>query len=126
VEEVPVMDTVRKSAVAFTALLLALAWGLHAQEPRVVYRGRLPNNWTKLGLTEKQKEDVRGIMGKARGDVEKLEKQIQMVKAKALEDATAVLTDAQRARAEELKVKIAPKKAPEKPSDKPSKPPKDS
>jgi hypothetical protein len=114
------MINARWRASVLCALLLLPLCG--AREPAVVYRGRLPNGWGKLGLSTEQAEKVRAIQGKARAEREKLEKQIEQIKARALQDATAVLTDVQRQRAVELRIKIAPKeeatpKPPAKPRD---------
>jgi hypothetical protein len=70
--------------------------------------GALPQNYSKLGLSDDQKKKIREVRAEYNSKIQELEDQIKELKKKekvAMED---VLTDAQRARLRELVLEKAP------------------
>lgn len=80
--------------------------------------GRLPNNYGRIGLSEKQRNDIYSIQAKYRDQIEALEKQLADLRAKRDAEIEAVLTPEQKQKLEELKA--AP--STEKPAAEPNKP----
>src|SRR5262249_35022759 len=99
------------------ALLLALLVGLSSpaqdkekkkkdpndDKPAAKLTGPLPAHFKKLGLSDKQKQEVLKIMADARAKVAQLQKEIKDTRAKARKDAEAVLTPDQRKLLRKLK-----------------------
>ena len=77
-------------------------------------KGRLPNNYGKLGLSEPQKTKIYGIQNQYDDQLDVIEKQFAALKAKRDQEVEAVLTDDQRkvlkTMAEVAKEKAKPKK----------------
>jgi len=70
--------------------------------------GALPQNYSKLGLSDDQKKKIREVRAEYNSKIQELEDQIKELRKKekvAMED---VLTDAQRARLRELVLEKAP------------------
>ncbi len=86
------------------------------EAPAKKYRGRLPNNYGKLGLLPKQKEQIYAIQGKYEAELDKIVEQIKKIKSDRDQEIQSVLTDAQKLALKEL---LAAKKKPSttKPSD---------
>ncbi|MBY0455928.1 MAG: hypothetical protein K2V38_01175 [Gemmataceae bacterium] len=116
----------RASLFALCAALLVLATGLNGQEPKKddkkpddkkvekkddkkdttkdegKLKGTLPPNWKKLGLTEKQVQEVYKVQAKYRDEIDKLEAKIRELKAAREKEEKAVLTDEQKKRLEDI------------------------
>ncbi|WP_166830017.1 hypothetical protein [Thalassoroseus pseudoceratinae] len=63
---------------------------------KIVFRGRLPNGWGKLGILYDQKQTIYKVQAQYNAEIDELEAQIEKLKAErdaAMRDA---LTDAQR------------------------------
>src|SRR5687768_8361264 len=73
-----------------------------AKDPAVKTKGTLPQNWSKLGLTDAQKTKVYSIQGKYKDEIEKLEEQIRELKEKQRKESLEVLTSEQKKRLEEI------------------------
>ena len=65
-------------------------------------RGRLPNNFAKVGLSEEQRTRIYMIQAKYDSDIEKLEKQLAELKAKEKLDVHSVLNEEQKKKLAEL------------------------
>lgn len=59
-------------------------------------RGRLPNYYGRIGLTDAQREKIYGIQSKYRVQIEELEKQIMALQTKENEEIVAVLSPVQQ------------------------------
>lgn len=87
-------------AVALCLLLVGSLPNLQAQEEKPTqpkaekestttgkqraYRGRLPNNWTKLNLTEEQKERIYKAQLASRDKLESLEKKLEELRQQSM------------------------------------------
>ena len=115
---VPVITSDRSSLpeVAGTAALLvdpldtgAIAAAIAAPPART----SLPVGWSKLKLSEEQKQKVSEIKTKAADKVKELQAQIAAVKEKALEEEIALLTEGQKQQlADQVAAKAGLKKPP--------------
>ncbi len=65
-------------------------------------RGTLPPNWSKLGLTDEQKQKVYSIQGEYRTKIDALNAQIKALRKQEGSEMAKILTDAQRARLREI------------------------
>lgn len=65
-------------------------------------KGQLPQGWTKLGLSDEQKQKVYDIHAKHKAKIDDLEKQIQQVKEQQRKEELAVLTDAQKKKLKDM------------------------
>lgn len=65
-------------------------------------RGRLPNNYGKIGITSAQRTKIYGIQADYNGKIEALEKQIAELKEKRDGEIEAVLTPDQKKKLQEL------------------------
>lgn len=88
-------------------VLLCALFALAAQEPKkddppVKAKGFLPPNWKKLGLSEKQIQDVYKIQAKYGDEIDKLEAKIAELKAAMDKERKAVLTAEQKKRLDEI------------------------
>jgi Spy/CpxP family protein refolding chaperone len=72
------------------------------EEPSVKYKGVLPPNWGKLGLTEAQRQEIYKIQAKYNKEIDALEAKIKELKAARAKEERAVLTPEQKKRLEEL------------------------
>lgn len=73
------------------------------------FRGRLPNYYGKVGVSNEQRQTIYGIQAKYHEQIEALERQIAELTEKRDAEIEAVLTPAQKARVKEL-VEAAKKK----------------
>jgi hypothetical protein len=111
------------AGLCLTAGLL-IATTVRADDPPKPGR-QLPANWSKLGLSDKQKAEIYAIEADYRVKIDDLQKQIAELRKKEKTALDAVLTDAQKARLKEILLDKAgvgdkPEKPAEKPSDKPA------
>ena len=74
----------------------------------VKVKGTLPPNWSKLGLSDEQKQKVYTAQSEYRGKIAELEVKIKELKKQEREEIEKVLTDAQKARLKELLLEKAP------------------
>jgi Spy/CpxP family protein refolding chaperone len=82
--------------------------------PAVKGRAPLPQHWTKLGLTDAQRDKVYDIRSSYRAKIDDLERQIKDLRKKERAEMEEVLTDAQKSRLRELMLEQAPAEKPEK------------
>lgn len=59
-------------------------------------RGRVPNHYGKIGLTDAQKEEIYAIQAKFRGQIEALQEQINDLQQQEASEIYLVLTDNQK------------------------------
>jgi peptidoglycan hydrolase CwlO-like protein len=71
-------------------------------EATTKFKGQLPNNWKKLGLTDAQVQEVYKIQSKHNEEIDKLEAKIKELKAAMDKERRAVLTAEQKKRLEEI------------------------
>ncbi len=72
------------------------------EEPPLKYKGVLPPNWGKLGLTEAQRQEIYKIQAKYNKEIDALEAKIKELKAARAKEERAVLTPEQKKRLEEI------------------------
>lgn len=86
-------------------------------------KGRVPNNYGKIGLSEEQRTKILSIQAKLDGEIDKLEAQIAQLKAQKEKEVEAVLTAEQKTKLAELTAATAKKKsdAKAKPKEEPKK-----
>lgn len=85
-------------------LFTCVTFAAFAQEPKVepkseekiFTKGRLPSNWSKLGLSDDQKIKIYTIQGNSKIKIEELEKQIADLKAKQKQEMIKILTEEQK------------------------------
>src|ERR1700678_2025200 len=83
--------------------LVLVTGGLYGDdktEPPV--KGRLPTYWTKLGLSDEQKQKVFKVQGDHHDKVAALEKQLKELKDKEKTDLEEILTEEQKKHLREL------------------------
>lgn len=102
-----------RARFAFPMLVVLIAGGWLVGQDKVTtkYRGQLPANWGKLGLTDEQKQKIYEIQTKVREKTEELARQIRELKEKERKDMETVLTDEQKAALRKI---LADKAPPEK------------
>lgn len=91
----------------FLIVAVALLAGgvLHGQDKKddnPKLKGVLPANWTKLGLTDEQKQKVYKVQADFDAKKDALEKQLKELKTQEKGEMEKVLTDAQKARLKEI------------------------
>jgi hypothetical protein len=89
-------------AVSTLLLTGGMIFGDDKQDPTPRSRGTLLPLWSKLGLTDEQKQQIYSIQGEFRGKIEDLRSQIHKLERDQRSQMEKVLTDAQRARLREL------------------------
>jgi hypothetical protein len=70
------------------------------KEPKT--KGQLPQGWSKLGLTEDQKEQVYKLNAEHKEAVDKLKEEIAKLDAQLVKKRLAVLNDEQRKKLREM------------------------
>ena len=87
-----------------------MAGGLFGDDKSPAPRGRgvLPPNWSKLGLTDEQKQHVYSVEARYRARIDELERQIKQVRKEERAALERVLTSAQRARLREILAEKGP------------------
>jgi hypothetical protein len=85
-------------------LVVGLVGGvLVAQQPPTKSKGRtLPPLWSKLGLSEEQKQKAASIQNEFGPKIAALQQQITTLREQEKEEMGKILTDAQRARLKEI------------------------
>ena len=104
------MSSLRLLAFLFGAILLANPLvgqdGKKKEDPKkedvAKYRGTLPPNWKKLGLTDDQTQKVYKVQARYGEQIDKLEEQIKELKGKRDKERYEVLTAEQKKRLDEL------------------------
>jgi hypothetical protein len=71
-------------------------------------RASLPANWSKLGLTDTQKQDVYKIRGEFGAKIDALRQQIRDLQNEERQALAKVLTDAQKQRLREIAAEKVP------------------
>lgn len=66
-------------------------------------KGRLPNNYGQVGLSEEQRNKIYALQAKYNGDIEKLEAQIMQLTTQRDMEIFAVLTPEQKTKFNELR-----------------------
>ncbi len=102
----------RLCLLALLGAMFVLSGGLVGQEkkddpkkkndPPAKAKGMLPSNWTKLGLSDDQKQQVYKVQAKYAADIKKLKDQIEELESAKLKDMRAVLTADQKKKLEEI------------------------
>jgi len=112
-----------RPTVVFSILIVALlaVTGLSGADrkdsgPRG--RGRLPPSWSKLGLTDEQKQQIYAVQDQYQTKIEGLEQQLRELRKQQRTDMGKILTPAQKARLREILAEKAPS---DKPDDKDNK-----
>src|SRR5438270_5643926 len=84
-------------------LAVALIGGgfLFGDDPKPKGGGKLPANWSKLGLSDEQKRTIHSIQSEYKGKIDELQAQIDQLRKKERSEMSKVLTDAQKARLRE-------------------------
>lgn len=105
----------RLCVCAMLGAMFVLSGGLVGQEkkkddakkddPPVKFKGMLPPNWGKLGLSDEQKQNIYKIQNKHDAEIDKLEAKIKELKDARLKEMRAVLTADQKKRLEDLLLK---------------------
>ncbi len=72
------------------------------KDPAPKYKGQLPPNWKKLGMTDEQTQTVYKVQAKYGEKIDKLEDQIKELKGKRDKERYDILTKEQQKRLEEL------------------------
>jgi hypothetical protein len=86
-------------------LVAFLAGGLlHGDDPKTPLKGSgsLPQDWSKLGLTNEQKQKVYTIESEYNSKLDGLQQQIKTLQEQKRDELANVLTDAQKARLKEI------------------------
>jgi hypothetical protein len=73
-----------------------------SKDPPVKYKGQLPQNWSKLGLTDTQKQAVYKTQNDYNAKIDPLRAQIRKLQEEEKAELFKVLTDAQRSRLKEI------------------------
>jgi hypothetical protein len=95
----------RLFALALLGGMFILAGGLAGQDkkddakkddPPTKLKGRLPNGWTKIGLTDEQKQTIYKIQAKHDTEIEKLELKVKELRDARDKEMKAVLSADQK------------------------------
>ena len=101
----------RVSAYALLVAMLCLSSGLVGQEPKkeakkdepaTKFKGQLPANYKKIGLSDDQVQTVYKIQSKYNEEIDKLDAKIKELRAAKDKEVKAVLTPEQKKRLEEI------------------------
>jgi hypothetical protein len=90
------------------------------KDPPQKAKGTLPTNWSKLGLTDEQKQKVYSVRAEYRTKIEALQREIKDLQKKEMDECAKVLTEAQKARLREILTEKVPGAAPAKDTAKPA------
>lgn len=85
-----------------TFALGGVSLGQTAKDEPVKFKGVLPQNWGKLGLSDEQKQKVYKVQNDYDQKMATLEKQLKDLKAQEKSEMEKVLTEAQKARLREI------------------------
>jgi len=98
----------RTSLFALLGGALILSGGVVGQDakkndnPPVKIKGMLPANWSKIGLTNDQKQEIYKIQGKYGSEIDKLEAKIKELKSSRDKEMKAVLSADQKKRLDDV------------------------
>ncbi|GIW81296.1 MAG: hypothetical protein KatS3mg105_3103 [Gemmatales bacterium] len=84
------------------AVSLLFVGGLSGQEKKKAFKGRLPAGWSKLGITDKQRQSIYAVQKKYYDKIKELERQIEELKTAEREEMIALLSDLQKQRLKEI------------------------
>jgi Spy/CpxP family protein refolding chaperone len=100
---------VRSLFCSVIVILLSVAL-TPAQEKKDVApkRGQLPQNWSKLGLSDEQKAKVYAIQAEYKAKIDEIKKQMEELQKQERRALEAVLTPAQKNRLRELLLEKVP------------------
>lgn len=74
------------------------------QKPTISkFRGRLPNNFRQLGLSQKQIDDIYGVQKKYHAEIEELKQRLEALEAQEDQEVHDILTAEQKTKLEELR-----------------------
>lgn len=92
-------------SVLFAAALLipAMLFGQSADDADEGPRGRLPNHFGKLGVTEEQRERIYAIQADYNEQIEELLSQIEALRTQRDDEIESILTPGQKLRLQELR-----------------------
>jgi hypothetical protein len=113
-----------RALLGMLAIALLMGGWLHGEDTKdgkddKKIKGTLPANWGKLGLTDKQKQDVYKAQSEYKDKIADLEKQIKELKEAEKSAMEKVLTDEQKKRLKEIvNAKLPDTKDPDKKDDK--------
>jgi hypothetical protein len=109
------MARIRLLAVSLVLIAICSPWaaGYSADDksdkaPDTKMRGQLPQNWSKLGLSDKQKQDIYKVQNDFNTKMDALRKQLDDLKAAEKKELEKVLTPAQKERLKEILTGKAP------------------
>lgn len=100
-----------RGLVGMLAVVLIIGGLLNAQdtkdtkttkEPATKLRGQLPQGWSKIGLSDKQKQQIYKTQSEYREKIDVLEQQIKELKEKQQAELVKLLTDEQKTRLKEI------------------------
>lgn len=100
--------------LALAVLPLGFAVGVFAQDKEKKKTVRLQPYWSQLELTEKQREQYDRVALEYGPRIEKLEAELDAIKAKRTKEWQAILSPAQKQKLESLRANRGKKKADEK------------
>jgi hypothetical protein len=94
----------RQRLLLGSVLTVALLGGgfLLGDDPKPKGQGRLPANWSKLGLSDDQKRQIYSIEAEYKTKIDDLQSQIDQLRRKERSEMSKVLTAAQKARLREI------------------------
>jgi Spy/CpxP family protein refolding chaperone len=72
------------------------------ENPATKFKGRLPPNWGKLGLTDEQRQKVYKVHAKYKTEIDILNKKIQELEVLRDKERLEILTDEQKKRLQEI------------------------
>jgi hypothetical protein len=109
-------------ALVLVVPMILLSTNLLGQDPpKDKVKGSLPKGWSKLGLSDDQKQKIYAIEADYKTKIDELNKQLAELKKEEQTKMTDVLTDDQKKRLKELLLKTLPddpKPEEKKPADK--------
>lgn len=93
-----------RGLLGLAALVLVMGGSLLGQDKKdsAKAKGTLPQNWSKLGLTDTQKQDIYKVQTEFRGKIEDLQAQVKKLQNDERTELQKILTDAQKARLKEI------------------------
>jgi hypothetical protein len=97
------------AALVFGGLCVALfltgagATGQDKDTPKVA-KGKLPKNWSKIGLTDEQKQNIFKVQEEYQPKIDALKAQLKKLVAEEMEKMVSALTDEQKERLRKLAV----------------------
>jgi hypothetical protein len=77
------------------------------EQTRKPPRGRVPAGFVKIGISEKQREQIYEIQARYREQVEELLEQLEELKAQEAEEIHSILSDRQKAALQEYRANAA-------------------